>query len=208
MPTPPPPAARAAAPAPRPTGGRPEVTSVGDIERAAFSLFGARGFDGTTLDDIAQAVGVSRRTLFRYYPSKNDIPWGQFDETLAGFRSLLHAMPDDLPLPEQVRRAVIAFNDFPAEAQPGHLLRMRLILETPALQAHSWLRYAAWRAEIAAHVAARSGLTADAVLPRTVGHVALGLSLTAYEQWLLEPDVPVTELLGAAFSSLEQWFAG
>src|SRR4051812_46013561 len=63
----------------RPLAGRPEATSHAEIEQAAFRLFGVRGFDGTTLNDIAAAVGVSRRTLFRYFRSKNDIPWGQFD---------------------------------------------------------------------------------------------------------------------------------
>src|SRR6478752_5661725 len=72
-----------------PGPGRPEATSHAEIEQAAFRLFAERGFDGTTLGDIAAAVGVSRRTLFRYYPSKNDIPWGQFDRTLESFRRIL-----------------------------------------------------------------------------------------------------------------------
>src|SRR4051812_7526351 len=78
--------------------GRPEATSHAEIEQAAFRLFAERGFDQTTLDAIAEAVGVSRRTLFRYYASKNDIPWGQFDRTLGDFRRLLDEQPPELPL--------------------------------------------------------------------------------------------------------------
>ena len=78
--------------------GRPPATSHAEIERAAFRLFALRGFDGTTLDAIAGEVGISRRTLLRYFDSKNDIPWGRFAETLDGFRATLAAMPDDLPL--------------------------------------------------------------------------------------------------------------
>src|SRR3546814_15016183 len=62
--------------------GRPEATSHAEIEQVAFRLFAEHGFDGTTLSAIAEGVGVGRRTLFRYYASKNDIPWGQFDRTL------------------------------------------------------------------------------------------------------------------------------
>ncbi|MGB0100191.1 MAG: TetR family transcriptional regulator, partial [Nocardioides sp.] len=136
--------------------GRPVATSHAEIERVAFRLFAEHGFDAVTMTDIAAEVGVGRRTLFRYFESKNDIPWGQFDRTLDGFRAILAAQPLDLPLHEAVHRGVVAFNDFPSEAEPSHRDRMRLILETPTLQAHSVLRYAAWRAVIAEYVADRS----------------------------------------------------
>ena len=157
----------------RRTAGRPEATSHAGIEQAAFRLFVERGFDETTLDAIADEVGVSRRTLFRYYASKNDIPWGQFDQTLDHFRVLLDAQPEELPLWEAVHRAVRAFNEFPTDAEPPHVERMRLILHTPALQSHSVLRYADWRRVIEEYVARRLDLAADDPLPRLVGHVSL-----------------------------------
>jgi len=87
--------------------GRPPATSHAEIERAAFRLFAQRGFDGTTLDAIAGEVGISRRTLLRYYDSKNDIPWGRFAETLDGFRATLAGLPDDL-LPRLVGQVSLA----------------------------------------------------------------------------------------------------
>lgn len=188
----------------RSLAGRPEATSHAAIEQAAFRLFGDSGFDATTLDAIAAEVGVGRRTLFRYYASKNDIPWGQFDRTLDGFREILNAMPADLPLHEAVHRGVLAFNDFPEDAEPPHRDRMRLILQTPALLAHSVLRYAEWRAVIAEYVAARLDLEPDDLLPRTVGHVSLALALSAYEQWLATPDASLSELLDSAMAMLIQ----
>src|SRR4051794_37424500 len=92
------------------TRGRPGSTSLAAIEQAAFRLFTSRGFGGTTLDDIAAAVGVSRRTVLRYYASKNDIAWGQFEGTLDGFRATLEAIPQDIPVHEAVHRGVIEFN--------------------------------------------------------------------------------------------------
>lgn len=182
--------------------GRPEATSHAAIEQAAFRLFARDGFDSTTLDAIAAEVGVGRRTLFRYYSSKNDIPWGQFDRTRDGFREILAAMPADIPLHEAVHRGVLAFNEFPDDAQPPHRERMRLILETPTLQAHSVLRYGEWRAVIAEYVAGRLGVASDELLPRTVGHVSLALALAAYEQWLQSADASLADLIDAAMAGL------
>lgn len=187
--------------------GRPVATTHAEIEQAAFRLFADRGFDATTLDDIAREVGVSRRTLFRYFDSKNDIPWGQFDQTLAHFRGLLDDMPVELPLGEAVFRGVVAFNEFPDDAQPPHRDRMRLILGTPTLQAHSVLRYGQWRAVISEYVARRAGVDEAAVLPQTIGHVSLALALTAYERWLAEPESTVPDLLRESLTGLREFLA-
>lgn len=187
--------------------GRPEATSHAEIEQVAFRLFAERGFDGTTLDAIAEGVGVSRRTLFRYFASKNDIPWGQFDRTLEHFRELLDAMPADLPLHEAVHRGVVEFNRFPDDANPSHRERMRLILQTPALQAHSVLRYGQWRKVIEGYVAARLPCHDDALVPRMVGHVALALAITAYETWLVDPEVDLEPLLAELGTALRAYVA-
>lgn len=195
------------APGRRPGRGRPEATDHASIERAAFRLFADRGFEGTTLDDIADAVGVSRRTLFRYYSSKNDIPWGRFDGTLAEFRRLLEATPEEVPLWAAVHRGVRGFNDFPAAADPPHETRMRLILHTPALQAHSVLRYAQWREVIAGYVGSRRGLPADALLPQAVAHVALAVSVSAYERWLRDTAQDLLALVDDAAGVLQDVLA-
>jgi mycofactocin system transcriptional regulator len=186
----------------RPGLGRPVATSHAEIEEAAFRLFAERGFDATTLDAIAAEVGVGRRTLFRYFESKNDIPWGRFEDTLDGLRSLLESTPSDQPLWVSVHHAVVEFNRFDAAARPAHRLRMRLILTTPTLQAHSVLKYEAWRSVIAEHVARRLDLGPRDLLPRTVAQVSLALALSAYEQWLAEPDADLTALIEQAMSQL------
>ncbi|GCD88158.1 mycofactocin system transcriptional regulator [Nocardioides sp. LS1] len=185
--------------------GRPVATSHGEIEQAAFGLFAERGFDGTTLEDIAQAVGVGRRTLFRYFDSKNDIPWGQFDRTLQGFRQIFAELPADLPTHEAVHLAVRRFNEFPDDAQPPHRERMRLILQTPTLQAHSVLRYGQWRAVIADYVATRHGLQPADLLPRTAGHVSLALAIAAYETWLEDDTADLPALIDTTFVELRTY---
>lgn len=182
--------------------GRPPATDHAAIEEAAFRLFEEHGFEATTIDDIAAAVGVGRRTLFRYYPSKNDIPWGQFDASLVHLRAFLAATPEDVPVREAVRRAVLDFNRLDEDAIPQHRQRMRLLLTTPALQAHSALRYREWRRCIAAYVAQRYGLAEDDLLPRTIGRVTLALALSAYEQWLDDETASLSDLIDASVAAL------
>ncbi|MDT7653925.1 MAG: TetR/AcrR family transcriptional regulator, regulator of mycofactocin system, partial [Pseudonocardiales bacterium] len=74
------------------------MTSRSEIEHIALDLFSERGFDTTTVDDIAAAARIGRRTVFRYYASKNDIPWGAFDEQLDRMRRTFAALPTDLPV--------------------------------------------------------------------------------------------------------------
>src|SRR4051812_23602903 len=135
--------------------GRRPVTSRPEIEHIALELFTERGFDTTTVDDIAHAAGIGRRTFFRYYASKNDVPWGAFDEQLLRMRSTFAALAPDLPVMAGVREAVLDFNDVAPAEQPWHRRRLRLILETPTLQAYSTLRYASWRQVVAEYVAGR-----------------------------------------------------
>jgi mycofactocin system transcriptional regulator len=182
--------------------GRPPATTHSAIEVAAFALFEERGYEATTMDDIAEAVRVGRRTLFRYYPSKNDILWGQFDDSLREFRRSFREMPRDRDLFDVVRDAVIAFNSFDEAALPQHRRRMRLLLGTPALLAHSELRYAAWRSVVAEYVAERLQLLPDGLLPVLAGRVALAVAISAYEQWLAEEDASLAALIEEAAEGL------
>ncbi|MDV7237588.1 mycofactocin system transcriptional regulator [Listeria monocytogenes] len=185
--------------------GRRAVTDHGSIELGAFKLFEEQGFDQTTMEQIAAAVGGGRRTLFRYFPSKNDIPWGPFDQSLRDFDARLASVPLEVPVSEAIHRCVVAFNDFDEQSLPQHRIRMKLILNTPTLQAHSALRYAAWRRIIEDYVAARLNVKPEALLPRLAGHVSLALAVSSYEQWLLEPGSDLTEILRQAMNELRSY---
>jgi mycofactocin system transcriptional regulator len=189
--------------------GRPAATSHEAIEREAFALFASQGFEATTLEAIARRLGVSQRTVTRYYASKNDIAWGQFDRTLDSFSEILRSTPVPLPLWERVHRGVLAFNDFPEDADPSHRDRMALIVRSPTLQAHSVLRYAQWREVIADFVATETGQSSTEGFPTLVGHVCLGMALTAYEQWLTVDGGPVElrDALETAMAQLRAYLA-
>jgi mycofactocin system transcriptional regulator len=182
--------------------GRPPVTTAAELERVALDLFARRGFAATTVDEIAAAAGISRRTFFRYYDSKKDVVWGDFDQGLREMAVVLRAAGDDISLRDALRSAVVSFNALSPDAVAAHRQRMELILHVPDLQAHGTLRYAAWRAVIAEFAAARLGVRVTQLLPQLIGHVALGAALAAYEAWLRDADADLEELLHAAFSAM------
>ncbi len=97
---------------------------------------------------------------------------------------------------------MLAFNEFPEDADPPHRERMRLIIETPALQAHSVLRYADWRAVIADYVAERLGVDPRAAEPEIISQAWLALALSAHTLWLRNPGSSLRSHLAEAPGSL------
>ena len=179
--------------------GRRRSTTRHHITDVAIELFTARGFAEVSVDDVAQAAGISRRTLFRYYASKNAIPWGDFDTHLAHLRELLDNVDPRVPLGEALRAALLAFNTFDESETVRHRQRMRVILQTAELQAYSMTMYAGWREVIAGFVARRSDCKTTDLLPQTVAWTMLGVALSAYEHWLTDESVPLPVALGNAF---------
>ncbi len=188
--------------------GRRRITSRAELERVALDLFTSRGFEETTVDDIAAAAGIGRRTFFRYYPSKNDAVWGDFGAQLAGLRRWFDGCAPDVPLMEAVHAGVVAFNRLPKAEEPWHRRRMALILNTPALQAHSTHMYADWRAVIAEFVGKRTGAAPEAMVPQLVAYAALAAAVAAYEQWLRDEDAELEPLLDFALAELQRGFRG
>ena len=193
--------------APRRTGRQP-VSSRAEIEHAAFRLFDEHGFDNTTVDDIAQAAGIARRTFFGYFASKNDVPWGSFPHELDRMSRFLTAVDPGLPVMDAVRVAVLDFNTVPPDEQPWHRRRLSLILSTPTLQAHSTLRYTEWRHVINTFVSSRLCIDAASLTVQTIGYTALGAAVAAYETWLADEDSDLLLLLDSAFRQLADGFAG
>lgn len=182
--------------------GRRPATTQDRIATIGIELFAARGFDTTSVDEIAEAAGIARRTLFRYFPSKNAIPWGDFDAHLAEMRRQLAELPDDISIADGLTSALLQFNAFPATEAENHRKRMELILRVPALQAYSVVMYEGWRNVIAEYVAGRLGSSPADHVPRTVGYLLLGVAMSAYEQWLADDSLELSELLTTGIGPL------
>ena len=183
----------------QPRVGRRRSTTQQHITDVALGLFADRGFADVSVDDVAQAAGIARRTVFRYYASKNAIPWGDFDAHLRHLRELLDHVDPGMPLGAALRAALLSFNTFDKSETVRHRQRMRVILQTAELQAYSMTMYAGWREVIAGFVARRNGIKTTDLLPQTVAWMMLGVALSAYEHWLDDESVSLPQALGDAF---------
>ncbi len=182
--------------------GRRRSTSWEHISNIAIDLFTARGFDEVSVDDVAEAAGIARRTLFRYYPSKNALPWGDFEAHLARMRDLLSDLDPDVGIDDALRTALLAFNTFDDAETARHRQRMRVILQTAALQAYSMTMYAGWRAVVVAFVARRLDMKETDLVPQTVAWMLLGAALSAYQHWLADESVSLLGALNDAFDTV------
>src|SRR5579863_2973140 len=106
--------------------GRPRSTSRRELRLIALRLFAERGFDNTTIEQIAAEAGVSERTFFRYFTTKASVLWTEFETEVETIRASLAAVPDDVPLMDAIRGAVVAAFFFQHKAVYEMRMRMHL----------------------------------------------------------------------------------
>jgi TetR/AcrR family transcriptional regulator, regulator of mycofactocin system len=183
------------------------------IEQAALDLFTAQGFERVTTDGIADAAGISRRTFFRYVNGKADAVWGDFDAHVVRLEALLadstggqFAAGGGQSVLGSICAAYVEVNDYAEADLPMLRQRMRLILTEAALQAHSQVRYAAVDRVVAAHVARRTGVRPDALVPRLVATSTRAAATTAFEVWLADGRITLAAALHQAFDELAGGF--
>lgn len=122
--------------------GRPRRSSQRILEEAAAELFLEQTYAGTTIDQIAARAGVSRNTFFNYFPSKSDLLWVDFDETMARLGGALSAVDPAVPVLDAVRQALTAVAaSHPADSVPWALTQYELMGTQDELQASGLARF-------------------------------------------------------------------
>ena len=174
------------------------------LEGAALRLFDERGYDATTVEQIAELADVSTRTFFRYFPTKADVLLSDQGARLAMIREMLEARPDDEPLDQSLRSLMRAIGqDLPTER---HLLeaQFRYWADSDDLVAAMRNHHAEIVDLVASFVAARLP-TPDPVRVRSLAiataWVATLVDISA--QWLVaeEGTTPDVEAAIASFES-------
>jgi mycofactocin system transcriptional regulator len=186
--------------------GRPPGTSRRELEVIALRLFTRKGFDATTIEQIAAAAGVSKRTFFRYFSSKADVLWSEFDREVEHIRAELAGIPPAVPMMRAIRRAVVAANHYGPGDVPELRLRMNLIGSVPALMSSAALHYGAWEQAISDFAAARLGQPPDSLYPLAIGRATLAACRAAYDCWSARADADLTFYLDATLTALDAGF--
>lgn len=154
-----------------------------DLARVAIALFAERGFDEVTVDDIAQAAGISQRTFFRYFSTKDEVVL-EYERHL--LRRLLAAF-DERPAAEgavTALREAFQSTSHVEEADRSEVVRRGRILESaPALQARADGERVAERRALAERVAARMRLPIDDVRPRVVVAAMTAVADGEFRAW-------------------------
>ena len=149
---------------------------------------------------------MSRRTFFRYYDSKREVVWGEFDAELRRLRQQLERAPDDQPMMDVLRQAVMATNRFGAGELDELRIRIGLTSSVPSLVAHSAVRYAEWCEVVAVFVAGRIGAAPDDLGPQTAARASLGAAMAAFTSWARSGTDDLTGEVDRAFRLLATGF--
>ncbi|MGA5005121.1 TetR/AcrR family transcriptional regulator [Streptomyces koyangensis] len=108
------------------------------LAETALRLFGERGFDATTLDELCDEVEVSKRTFFRNYPSKEDVALAADSDLWSAYLEYVAGLELDGPLLDALRRALATTLAAMDPDWDRRFLATRELAEsTPALQVHS-----------------------------------------------------------------------
>ena len=186
--------------------GRPPGTSARDLEVISLRLFTEDGFDDTTVERIAAAAGVSRRTFFRYFDSKADVLWHAFDGEVRSLRTAFARVPPHVPMMAAIRQVVVGVNRYRAEDVPELRTRMNLIGSVPALAASAAYHYDAWEQAVSEFAASRLGQPADSLYPLAIGRATLAVCRSAYDRWAERADADLTVYLDQALRALAAGF--
>src|SRR5580692_11322786 len=172
---------------PHPAGpGRPPSTTRRQLQDIAIELFSAHGYDEVTIEALAAAAGISRRTFFRYFSSKADALMAGFDADVERLRSVLADSDPDLPVMDAIRHAVVAVNDYRTDDLARLRQRMQLQHDNPALLANGILHYEEWQAVVAEFAAGRLGQAAGDMLPQVIARSVFGAAYAGFMSWLAD----------------------
>jgi AcrR family transcriptional regulator len=172
------------------------------LSAAAEELFLSRGFERTTVEQIARAAGVSRRTFFRYYESKEDVMVERSDRLGERLLTELAARPREEPPLLAIRNALVPAVEAGLEERDLIRYAIRLLRETSALRRAMMERRNRLEERIAALMARRLGVGPDDNTPMLLAFLTRALHDTAFNAWYDHETDDVAGLIDDLLSRL------
>lgn len=158
-----------------------------EIELTALRLFAERGIDEVTVDDVAHAADISRRTFFRYFASKDDLLHGNPERQRDIVLDAAESAPAEIPSRALVRRILLALTADIDERREALLLRKRIAAKAPNAFAQGQNRHSA---------------LVGTVIDCLTGHMGVDPDTD------LRPYVYVQAGFGAMQAAMRTWFVG
>lgn len=190
----------------RPAGLRVVAREAIRIEVAAraIDLFRRKGYDETTVDDICSSAGISPRSFFRYFASKEEVVLGDVLESGEALTSAVRSRPGAEDVWTSMRHGVRALLDVEMSGEAERFLNaMTVVCESPALRAGYLQKHLAWAQMVCPVLVERAGegRPGSSFTARTVVHVAFACLDSALVEWVEQPGRrSLSELLDEAFA--------
>ncbi|GAA4083358.1 MULTISPECIES: TetR family transcriptional regulator [Actinomadura] len=154
-----------------------------ELAELALGLFVEHGYERTTVEDIAAAAGLSKRSFFRYFPTKEDVLFGDVDELADQIADAIRERPAGED-PWTCLHLVLRDWEGRIHAAQRELTGLRLIETTPALRARLHQKRDELRARIATALRERPGSTLDAFTADLLTAAAGAALDAAAREWL------------------------
>jgi AcrR family transcriptional regulator len=130
-----------------------------DIAAAAMALFGERGFDAVTVAEIARAADVSEKTVFNYFPAKEDLVVHRGAERMAELLDAVRSRPPGASLLEPFRRMTMEFLDAVEDGPVEDIVAIpRLVMGSTALRERLFIGWEREAAALTPAIAEQAGL--------------------------------------------------
>lgn len=154
------------------------------LQQSAIELFLARGYDDTTVQDITDVAGVSQRTFFRYYATKDAVLLTEHTRREDDVRAFLAARPEE-PIEVTARAVIVHLADDISERQELVKVQTQVSFRVPTLADRFAGHHDRLAVIVAEHVARRLGVADDTdARPRLVGRQVIHSWTTATLLWL------------------------
>jgi AcrR family transcriptional regulator len=153
----------------------------GRLQQAALTLFDERGFDNTTVADIAELAGLTKRTFFRYFADKREVLFSGSAQLVELFVSAVAAAPKSAAPLDAVAAALSAGSEMFEERREFASRRQRIIVANPELQERELIKLSSLAAAVATALHDRGFEDPAAILAAEAGIAVFRVS---FERWV------------------------
>ena len=175
-----------------------------ELRRAAFRLFEIKGYAHTSVDEIAQAAGVSRSTFFRYFPSKEEVLELGDRENARMYLEMLRERPKHESRLKALEETLVAYAHAIRTDERRAELKLvgRIVAEDATLSAARAGLAVRWREEVARVLAQREGRSEPDVEDALAAAILSQMSEQIGIQWQAADSVDTADLIRSSFAAL------
>jgi AcrR family transcriptional regulator len=161
--------------------GRWQPDALGRLQQAALSLYGERGYDNTTVAEIAEQAGLTKRTFFRYFADKREVLFSGSSELEELIVTEVGAAPESEAPLDAVAAALDAAAAMFEERREFAALRQQVIAANPELQERELIKLASLARAVAEALRRRGVSDPAAILTAEAG---VAVFRVAFERWV------------------------